>query len=364
MSVRILHASDFHLDSPFYSLPQDKSAQRRREQRGLLDRLAIAVEDSRAQIVLLAGDLFDSGTSYWETSETISRVLSQIKAHIFIAPGNHDYYTSRSPYAFMELPDNVHIFKSPSIKSVELPELGCRVWGAGFSSSSCEPLLKGFSVEESQLVELMVIHGDLYGDRYNHISPEDISSSGLDYIALGHVHTYSGIQRAGSTFYAYSGCLEGRGFDETGPKGVISGTVGKGKCELDFVPIKGRQYKIYTADLTGKENALEAAKTVVGAGSPEDIARLILSGEYSGHISEDDIIEAVGDKFFHLTVRDETRPARDIWDGLDEDSLTGIFLSKMRNRFESASSDEERQLCLMAVKYCIAAIDSREEWRP
>ena len=86
MSVRILHASDFHLESPFYSLPQEKAVQRRREQRELLDSLAAAVEESRAQVVLLAGDLFDSGTAYWETSEAITRVLSQIKAEIFISP--------------------------------------------------------------------------------------------------------------------------------------------------------------------------------------------------------------------------------------------------------------------------------------
>ncbi len=364
MSVRILHASDFHLDSPFYSLPQEKAVQRRREQRELLDSLAAAVEESRAQVVLLAGDLFDSGTAYWETSEAITRVLSQIKAEIFISPGNHDYYTSRSPYAFMELPSNVHIFKTPSIKSFELPELGCRVWGAGFSSSACEPLLRDFSVEKSDMVELMVLHGDMYGDKYNHISPEDISASGIDYLALGHVHAYSGILTAGGTHYAYSGCLEGRGFDETGEKGVIAGTVGKGRCELEFVPIKGRQYRIFTSDLTGHQDALEAAKESVGSGFPEDIARIVFTGEFSGVIDEDKVIDELGDKFFHLTVRNETRPVRGIWDGIDEDSLTGLFLSRMRQRYESAESDRERELCLMAVRYCLAAIEGREEWRP
>lgn len=36
MSVRILHAADLHLDSPFEALSGAQAAQRRREQRDLL----------------------------------------------------------------------------------------------------------------------------------------------------------------------------------------------------------------------------------------------------------------------------------------------------------------------------------------
>ena len=43
----------------------------------------------------------------------------------------------------------------------------------------------------------------------------------MDYIALGHIHKFSGIKRIGNTYYAYSGCPEGRGFDEEGDKGII-----------------------------------------------------------------------------------------------------------------------------------------------
>ncbi|MGM9522306.1 MAG: exonuclease SbcCD subunit D [Oscillospiraceae bacterium] len=364
MSIKILHAADFHMDSPFYSLPQDKAAQRRSEQRQLLQRLAEAVEREQAQVVLLAGDLFDSSSSYWETSETLTRVLSEIKAHIFIAPGNHDYYTSRSPYAFMELPENVHIFKTPSIRCFELPELNCRVWGAGFSAVVCDPLLRGFSVGSSDMTEIMVMHGDLTGDRYNYISQEDIAASGLDYLALGHIHSFSGIMKAGSTFYAYPGCLEGRGFDELGPKGVIAGTVSKGECDLHFLPIPGRQYRIFEADLSSSDSAIEAALAAVGDGYPEDVARLILKGEFSGSIDNDAIAEALDGKFYHITVKNETRPRRGIWDGIGDDSLTGLFLSGLKARYDSAASDEERSRCLLAARYGIAALEERDEWRP
>ena len=39
-AIKLLHAADLHLDSPFEALPAGKAAIRRREQRELLDALA------------------------------------------------------------------------------------------------------------------------------------------------------------------------------------------------------------------------------------------------------------------------------------------------------------------------------------
>ena len=60
MSVRILHAADLHLDSPFEALTLAQAAQRRREQRSLLRALPELARTHGAQIILLAGDLLDS----------------------------------------------------------------------------------------------------------------------------------------------------------------------------------------------------------------------------------------------------------------------------------------------------------------
>ncbi len=361
--VKILHAADFHMDSPFRALPEEKAVQRRREQRALLEKIRDLAESTGAQVVLLSGDLFDSGASYWETTEELTRMLSGISGHVFIAPGNHDYYTSRSPYAFMDLPENVHVFRTPQLRPVELPDLGVRVWGAGFSSTYCDPLLKNFTVAKSDFIELMVLHGDVAAaSKYNAVSEEDIARSGLDYLALGHVHSFSGIKRAGDTLYAYPGCPEGRGFDETGPKGVITGSIGKGSGELNFVPLGGREYRVIEADLTGYSDALAAARAAIGDGNSRDIARLVLRGAFSGDIDAAAISDALGDRFFHLTVRDETRPARDIWAGMEDDTLTGLFLTRLRALYDEAESDEERARVEQAAKYGVSALEGREEW--
>ena len=66
---KIVHAADFHLDSAFGGLPTDKARERRRESRELADRLADLVRAEEAEIVLLAGDLFDGERVFPETLE-------------------------------------------------------------------------------------------------------------------------------------------------------------------------------------------------------------------------------------------------------------------------------------------------------
>lgn len=144
----------------------------------------------------------------------------------------------------LEWPGNVHLLPAGA-GAVRLPELGCTVWGAAFCAprQSASPL-RGFHAP-AEGVQLAVLHGEVaaQGD-YGPISEEDIAASGLDYLALGHVHQYSGLRRAGETFWAYPGCPEGRGFDELGEKGVLWLEVEKGRTEAEFVPLCRRRYQI------------------------------------------------------------------------------------------------------------------------
>jgi len=130
---RFLHAADFHLDSAFHALSPQRAAERRRESRELGARLAEEALHRGADLVLLSGDLFDGTNSFRETPEDLARGLGRIGASVFIAPGNHDFYSPDSPYATLEWPENVYIFKSGQIESVDLPDLNCTVHGAAFT---------------------------------------------------------------------------------------------------------------------------------------------------------------------------------------------------------------------------------------
>ena len=361
MPVKILHAADFHMDSPFESLPEEKALVRRREQRGLLERIAAVVNDEQIELVLFSGDLLDSATSYYETQEVLYRAFKQMNAEVFISPGNHDYYCPKSPYAYVRFPENVHIFTSPIIGCVTLERLGVRVWGAAFNDQYSKPLLPGFKVPDGDCIDIMVLHGDTGGDDYNHIQEADIAESGLDYLALGHIHSFSGFKQAGKTRYAYPGCPEGRGFDETGEKGLITGTVDKKDSALRFRPLGGRAYKIHQVDLTDAVDAADAVISSLPDNTERDIYRILLTGEYGGETDVSSLQERLSEQFFHLTVIDQTRPPRDVWAAAGDDTLRGVFLQCMKEKFD-ASDDGGKAAVIRAVRYGLAALDNEEEY--
>lgn len=362
MPLRIVHAADFHLDSAFGALNAEQSRQRRRESRATAERLANYVNQNEIDLVLLAGDLFDTEQVYRETAETLLAAFEGMRAQVFIAPGNHDFYSARSPYATLPWSENVHIFRSGEPERVELPELGCAVYGAAFMSSEQErSLLAGFHASDDGLVRLGVLHADLTGveARYDPITREEIAASGLDYLALGHIHACSGVRCEGSTAYAYSGCIEGRGFDETGERGFLAGTVERGSARLEFVPFARRRYELLTVDLTGKvpERAL---REVLPEDTARDLYRITLTGETDERgIDLRELRERFESDFFHLELRDSTRLGEDIWARAEEDSLRGEFLRALRTSYAQAS-EAERATIEQAVRFGLAALDHRD----
>ena len=132
--IKLIHGADFHLDSPFSGLAPDQAAQRRREQRELLARLAQLSREREADLVLLSGDLLDGRQTYRETAQALSQALGEIPCQVLISPGNHDPYTAKSLYAALDWPDNVHIFSTEAPQNVEFPALKCAVWGSAFTA--------------------------------------------------------------------------------------------------------------------------------------------------------------------------------------------------------------------------------------
>jgi len=364
MLIKILHAADFHLDSPFDSLSDEKARERRREQREMFLSLGGICERERVEAVLLPGDLLDSDRSGFETSELLLEVFGNIRAEVFIAPGNHDFVSPRSPYSVLKFPENVHIFTSPEIKKLEFPDRGFTVWGAGFINSTSPPLLTGLRAE-GEGVRLMALHGDVNMPKspYNPVTEAEIAASNLDYLALGHVHSFSGVKKVGGTYYAYPGCPEGRGFDETGEKGILIGAVGSGVCDMKFMPLGGRKYEILTVDLSEADDAASAIISAVPRECGRDIYKIILQGEFDGELDLKRVSEAISDRFYAATIRDNTRIKRDIWAKADEDTLRGLFLRSLRGKFDAAGTDEERERIVLAVRYGLSALENGEEYR-
>lgn len=361
--LKLLHAADLHLDSPFAGLSPERAALRRAEQRELVRGLADLAAREQVDLVLLAGDLFDSGRIYRDTARELAEELGRIEAPVFIAPGNHDPFDAASPYALPVWPDNVRIFSSAVPQTAELPELNCAVHGAAFLSERQEESpLTGFRAPRDGRIHLMVLHANVEGAGYAPITPAQIADSGLDYLALGHIHRSGGLQRSGDTYWAYPGCPEGRGFDEAGDKGVLIVRVDKGDVQADFVSLCGRRYEILDVDLTGADDPVAAVLAALPADAGRHVCRVRLTGRYGMDAAVLTAIErAVEERAWSAQVQDRTRPPEDLWARAGEDNLTGLFLQAMARSCERDPDSEELRL---AVRFGLAALENGEDVAP
>ena len=219
--IKILHSADWHLDSPLLFRTPEQTEALRSALGQVPHKVAALCREHQCDLLLLSGDLFD-GPYAADTLRTVQNALEEASVPVFISPGNHDYIGADSPWLSEKFPKNVHIFTHPVLESVSLPELDCRVYGAGFTDMNCGGLLADFNPEHTERYAVAVLHGDptQVNSPYSPITKPQVEQSGLDYIALGHIH--KGDQfRAGKTLCAWPGCPMGRGYDETGEKGVL-----------------------------------------------------------------------------------------------------------------------------------------------
>jgi len=285
-------------------------------------------------------------------------------APVFIAPGNHDFYTEKSAWTRLKLPGNVYLFTDNRIRGMELPALGIRVYGAAFTEKRSGPLLTGYHAERMPGIKnILVLHGEV-GARadspYNPITEQELKDCGMDYVALGHIHKASGLLRAGDTWYSWPGCPEGRGFDETGEKSVSLVTLSDTGCALETRSIALRRYEELRVDVTGADPLL-AVHTMLPDETVRDIYRVTLTGETDEAPDLNRLRVNLSELFFELQLRDETRIRRSVWERAGDDTLRGLFLKKLRRQYEQAPDENARRAIEQAARWGLAALDRREE---
>ena len=362
--LTFLHGADFHLDSPFHALTPDQAAERRQEQRQLLTRLSDMVQQAQVDLIFLSGDLFDGQRARPETLQALFQVLEEWDAQVFLAPGNHDPYSDSSPYGKLTWPDHVHIFTSPVPERIELPN--AVVYGSAFTSVyRMDSPLAGFHAPEEDVPVFGCFHGDLSSahSRYGPITRSEIAASGLDYLALGHIHSASGLKRAGNTYYAWPGCPEGRGFDETGEKGVYLGRIEGRRVSLDFLPLARRRYFTPKLDITGRDPEA-VLREYMRQAAPQDILRIYLVGDRDPDYPPDltTLTALASSYFYQADLRDHTTLSASLWEKAEEDTLVGLFLRVMQDRIEEAPRSD-RLMLERAVRFGLAALEGREEPR-
>ncbi|MBR6502398.1 MAG: DNA repair exonuclease [Clostridia bacterium] len=354
-SVKILHCADLHIGAAESSLGTLADS-RRAETLITFENIVKLAKDSSVDILLIAGDLFNSNNIEDSFVTRVFECLSSIPdIKIVYAAGNHDPLNADSPFTKHTLPSNLYVLKT-SDDCIEFSELNTRVYGKSFKETYMAGS-ESFSLStDNSFINLMCIHGDLrsdLGSDYNSITSDFIKSSGMDYIALGHVHKRTDIGKIGDSFIAYCGCPEGQGFDELGEKGVYLGEVSMGDCKLDFVPVCKRMHLTENVDITDLATSNEIADKVlqfIKDKYPDSFAdnlyKIILTGGIDDGIklSLAEITTRVADSVYFVKLRDNTEFKIDYESLSKENTLKGIFVKKMLTKIESAESCEKAKL--------------------
>lgn len=350
-TVRILHTADLHIGAECSYLGAN-ALTRRYETLLTFEKIVSLCEENNIDLLLIAGDLLESNHIDPALEDGVFNALSKLShTRAVIALGNHDPITADSPFVLRTLPNNVFVL--PQEDSVfTFDDIRCRVYGSSFDGVYNEGKARfSLNAPNDDYLNLCVLHGETRSDlsgTYRPITPEFVKHSGMDYIAMGHIHTRSQIQYVGTTALAYCGCPEGQGFDESGEKGVYMGEISKGNINLEFVPTAKRIHYRIDVDITDKDDITEAVKsaiTATGTNYGAHYYRITLVGtrESEAGIDKDEILARLSPTVAFLKIKDQTKAGIDVYALAEEKTLKGYFVSMMLKKIESAQENEKEK---------------------
>ncbi len=230
--MQIIHAADLHIDSPLRGLDRNEGAPVERlrgaTRRALENLVALCIEE-RADVLLLAGDVFDGSWKDYSTGLFFVAQMVRLReanVPVAIVRGNHD--AASSVVKALRLPANVHELSSRKPETHELRDAGIAVHGQSFSQRiTTEDLAARYPDRVPGLFNIGLLHTSIDGreghEPYAPTSIETMRAKGYDYWALGHVHAREIV--SSDPYIVYPGNLQGRHARETGAKGASVITV-------------------------------------------------------------------------------------------------------------------------------------------
>lgn len=329
--MKFIHCADLHIDSKIVELSAAKSKIRREEILRSFERMVDFAASEKVRAIIIAGDLFDTSKI---TVKTKGTVLYTIKTHpdidFLYLSGNHD--ESNFIDDLERLPSNLKIFGNEWTYCYYENVVIAGVRFDGKNNNSIYDTLN-FPHDTKNIA---VLHGQIAGYKSN-VNAEVISlpllkDKKIDYLALGHIHSYAEGKIDDRGKYAYCGCLNGRGFDELGEKGfVLIDTDGKG-VSTSFVPFSDRQLFDFEYDVSGKSDWFAVREDIISLlreNYPEtSLIKVIIKGVHDADFEVDKtgLTTRLEEIFFFAKVYDRTELKIKIEDYADDKSLKGEFI--------------------------------------
>ncbi len=355
-----IHAADLHIDSPFRGVSADAPAVAEalysstfRAFDGLMD----VTLEREADFLLIAGDVYDgqdrSLRAQLRLRDGVKR-LGEAGIQSFIVHGNHDPLDSK--VTALDWPEQAHFFgrKLESMEALGADhEPVATITGISFpKKEESRNLAAKFSRQESGLFQIGLLHCNVGGntghENYAPCTLDDLRTGGMDYWALGHVHTRKILSEA--PYVVYPGNIQGRSIREAGPRGCYHVQVDEqGRVEAEFIPldvVRWGEVRVSIQDLETVD-ALERALTekleqaVAEASGRALVCRVTVEGRGPLHAglrrarAADDLLERLRERFSsedpfawvqRLTIH--TRPDVDLAERmLGEDLLAEVLIT-------------------------------------
>lgn len=360
--MRMIHCADLHLDSAMTThLDRDKANERKQELLNAFIKMVEFAATNNVEVILIAGDMFDTKDVQRTTKNT---VIYQIQKHpeirFYYLKGNHD--GDNFIDELKDIPDNLYLFDNQWKSYKEGKNI--RIYGV--EQNGYNPYIyRDFKADKNE-INIVILHGqdtENGGDGAEYINLRALENKGIDYLALGHIHSYREGQLDSRGKYCYPGCLCGRGFDECGPHGFVCMNIDEENhlIQSKFMPIDSRNlYQVYV-DVTGCTKTIEMidiAKEKLREYSSDSLIKIVLTGELDVECEKnlEYIQKTFESEFYYVTVSDKTTLSVDIDKFAMDISLRGEFVRQVRQNEDL--SDEDKSV---VIRYGLQILDGEKE---
>jgi exonuclease SbcD len=321
--MKIIHCADIHLDS---RLDGVNSKERNNELLKTFNKMVDYAAANDVEAVIIAGDLFDAQSVSLKTQNFLIDLFSRHPNIDFLyLKGNHD---ASDAFGGAQMPSN---FKPFFDVWTTYNYGGITICGIQTTLDNYQSLYHSLTLNPDN-VNIVVMHGQISSSsKPDSVNLDLLKNKNIDYLALGHYHTFSYDKLDKRGIYCYSGCLEGRGFDEIGEKGfVLLDTQNLKEPRL----ITGMAYRtVYEtdADITGRHSYLDIKDAVLKAVSHIDSKHYVkvnLIGTYLLGAQKDlhHLLIDFSPMFYSFTLSDKSTLKINIEDYKYDISLKGEFI--------------------------------------
>ncbi len=340
--MKFIHTADLHLDSKVEKLSADKSKIIREETIYAFERLVDYADKNEVKAIIIAGDLFDGAKAYLKTLNRLVQIIGVHPDIDFICIyGNHDLNnnfisTVQFPFNFKLVGQNWASFEYENV---------C-ISAISVSTKNADYFADTLCVAPDKFNIVTVHTGYNDKDKAVMMNLNVFKDRNIDYLAMGHVHQYSISELDRRCKCCYSGCLQGRGFDETGEKGFVLIDTDGVKADYHFIPFSKYNYYSVEYSVDGVKNFYELKQEIIDDLTDKydknSLIKVILKGNRSAHfdVDKDSLTLRLNELFFFAKVYDQTKMQISLEDYIEDKSVRGEFVKLV---LSSNLTDEQKQ---------------------